>query len=239
MDARLVSNKTMWNALTSHHIKSEFYDVEGFKAGHIRLHPLEREEMGDVRGKSLLHLMCHFGLDTLSWARLGAEVTGVDFSDKAIDYARKLSGETGTKADFICSDIYDLPDVLDRQFDIVFTSYGVLSWLPDLNRWAAIVASFLKPGGFFYIAEIHPMLFTIGYESDPELRIKNPYFQTDEQEISGGFTDYASDFTHDHVSYEWQWPVSDVVTVLAQAGIQIEYLHEFPFCCFRGNEDMH
>lgn len=172
MDERLKANKKVWDALTGPHLLSEFYDVEGFKAGNDWLRPLEIEEMGDVHGKTLLHLQCHFGQDTLSWGRRGAIVTGVDFSDEAIDYARKLSKETGIKADFICSDIYALPEILDQQFDIVFTSYGVLTWLPDLKRWAEVVAHFLKPGGFFYIVEIHPILYIIGYEPNPELRVK-------------------------------------------------------------------
>ena len=238
MDERLESNKNLWNALTGHHVKSTFYNVAGFLDGRCTLMPLEREEMGDVKGRSLLHLQCHFGLDTLSWARLGAEVTGADFSDEAINCARKLSVDTSIKADFICADIYALPDLLDKQFDIVFTSYGVLTWLPDLDEWAEIAARYVKPGGFFYIAEIHPMLFTVGYEPDPELRIRNSYFPVSEQERYEGGSDYASDFTHDFVSYEWQWPVSTVVTALAQAGLRIEFVHEFPFCCFQGRRDM-
>ncbi len=239
MDDRLESNKTLWNALTGLHVKSAFYDVAGFLNGRCTLMPLEREEMGDVSGKSLLHLQCHFGLDTLSWVRLGAEVTGTDFSDKAIEYARKLSGEAGIQADFICADIYALPDILDKQFDIVFTSYGALTWLPDLDGWAEIVARYVKPGGFFYVAEIHPMLYAIGYEPDPELRLKNSYFPAVEQERNEGGSDYATSFTHDFVSYEWQWPVSTVVTALAQAGLRIEFVHEFPFCCFCARQDMY
>ena len=239
MDERLKANKKVWDALTGPHLKSEFYDVEGFIAGKDWLRPLEIEEMGDVRGKTLLQLQCHFGQDTLSWGRRGAIVTGVDFSDEAINHARKLSKEIGIKADFICSDIYALPEILVKQFDIVFTSYGVLTWLPDLKRWAEIIDHFLKPGGFFYIAEIHPILFIIGYEPDPDLRVKNPYFPTGKQEKYEGGEDYASDFTHDFVSYEWQHPLSTVISALSGAGLRIEYLHEFPFCCYRARKDMY
>ncbi|MCG2767215.1 MAG: class I SAM-dependent methyltransferase, partial [Anaerolineae bacterium] len=154
----LETNRELWNGWAKLHIESAYYDVEGFKAGGESLHPLEIEEVGDVSGKTLLHLQCHFGQNTLSWARRGARVTGVDFSDDAIALACSLSRELDIEAEFIRSDIYDLPEVLDRQFDIVFTSYGVLCWLPDLTRWAEIVARYLSPGGTFYIAEFHPLL---------------------------------------------------------------------------------
>ena len=235
MDKYLEQNKAHWNEITPYHERSEFYDVAGFKAGRIRLHPLEREEMGDVTGKSLLHLQCHFGMDTLSWARLGATVTGVDFSDEAINFARKLAKEIGIDADFICSDILALPDVLDKQFDIVFTSYGALTWLPDLKRWAEIVAHYLQPGGFFYIAEIHPMLEVFyNEESDySELTVSQPYFRDDKPVKYEGGGDYASDFSHELTSFEWQYPLSDVISALSRAGLHIEYLHEFPVCCFK------
>src|SRR3954464_11903705 len=154
-DEYIQSNRKLWNDWTGIHAQSEFYDVESFKEGKFRLHPIEKEELGDVRGKTLLHLQCHFGLDTLSWANLGAIVTGADFSDKAIDLARELSRETGLPATFICSNIYDLPAALEGQFDIVFTSHGVLGWLPDMPNWGKVVAHFLKPGGTFYVAEVH------------------------------------------------------------------------------------
>ena len=131
------------------------------KRGGITLKALEREEVGPVSGKTLLHLQCHFGLDTMSWARLGAQATGVDFSDEAIELARALNAEVGTDARFIRSDVYDLTNVLDEEFDIVFTSYGVLVWLPDLDRWADVIRRCLKPGGTFYIVEFHPHLATL------------------------------------------------------------------------------
>jgi SAM-dependent methyltransferase len=238
MDERLEHNKTMWNALVDSHVKSAFYDVAGFKAGKDWLRPLEIEEVGDVHSKSLLHLQCHFGQDTLSWGRRGAKVTGVDFSDEAIKAAQKLSRETGIKAHFICSDIFALPEVLDKQFDIVFTSYGVIGWLPDINKWGEIAAHYVKPSGFFYITEIHPLLFAMGEKADAGLRVVNSYFRNSEPVRYAGGSDYASEFTHRLVSYEWQFTVGDVVTALAKAGLRIEYLHEFPLCCFRGRPDM-
>ena len=146
-------NKSLWNGKTAIHVKSDFYDVESFKKGKSSLNFIELEALGDVKGKSILHLQCHFGLDTLSWARLGANVTGVDFSDKAIDYARSLNSELGLNAKFILSNVYDLKNNLDEKFDIVFTSYGTIGRLPDLNRWADVVSHFLKPGGTFFMVE--------------------------------------------------------------------------------------
>ena len=135
--------------------------MDGFKAGRITLNDVEREEVGPVSGKSLLHLQCHFGMDTMSWARLGAEATGVDFSDAAIDLARSLNDELGLSARFLCSNVYDLPGALDEQFDIVFTSHGVLCWLPDLDGWAGVIDNHLKPGGLFYIIDGHPFMGSV------------------------------------------------------------------------------
>src|SRR3954452_15106402 len=132
MDEHRTVNRAHWDEATDVHVASDFYDVASFKAGTNRLHGIERAELGDVSGKSLLHLQCHFGLDSLSWARLGAQVTGIDFSANAIELARSLSEQTGIPARFIQTNIYDLPEVLSEQFDVVFTSYGVISWLPDL-----------------------------------------------------------------------------------------------------------
>lgn len=134
-----------------------FYNVDEFKKGKITLKDIELAELGDVKNKSLLHLQCHFGLDTLSWARLGAEVTGVDFSEEAIEYAKRLSQELDIPARFICSNIYDTIELITDKFDIVFTSYGVLCWLPDLVEWAEIISHFLRCGGIFYIVEFHPV----------------------------------------------------------------------------------
>src|SRR5436853_4157193 len=143
------ANRDRWNELAPLHARSAFYDVAGFKAGKTSLRPLELAEVGDVAGKALLHLQCHFGMDTLSWARLGAQVTGIDFSDKAIAIAQNLSQELNLDTTFICTELYNLPDVLDAAgaFDIIYTSYGAVGWLPDLQPWGSIIAHYLKPGG--------------------------------------------------------------------------------------------
>ena len=150
MDEAIRSNRELWDAWTKIHVASEFYDVEGFRNGTrpIRIADYERDEVGPVDGLSLLHLQCHFGLDTLSWARLGATVTGADFSPEAVAAARALASEVGIEARFVESDVYGLPGVLDEQFDIVYTSGGVLEWLPDIARWGQVAAGFVRPGGF-------------------------------------------------------------------------------------------
>jgi len=181
VDDALRSNRDVWDAWTEIHVTSSFYDVASFRKGGarpIRLAAYEREEVGNVEGRSLLHLQCHFGLDTLSWARLGATVTGVDFSERAVAEARKLAADIGVPATFIASNVYSLPDVLDERFDIVYTSGGVLGWLPDIAGWARVAAHFVRPGGFFYITEIHPVaqVFAIEGVAPGELRLAYPYW---------------------------------------------------------------
>ncbi|MCC7297291.1 MAG: class I SAM-dependent methyltransferase, partial [Bacteroidia bacterium] len=149
----LETNRDSWNKRTEIHYSSAFYDLEGFIAGKSSLQDIELQLLGDIQNKSVLHLQCHFGQDTLSLARMGAEVTGVDFSDAAIKKATELAEIVQQKARFICADIYNLPAHLNEHFDIVFTSYGTIGWLPDLEKWAKIVSHFLKPGGSFVFAE--------------------------------------------------------------------------------------
>jgi len=239
MDERLKTNLAKWDAVVPVHARSDAYDVAGFKAGRIKLHELERAEVGDVRGKSMLHLQCHFGLDTLSWARLGADVTGLDFSDEAIKLARSLSDELKIPARFVCSDIYDAPSAVDGKFDVVFTSYGAITWLPDMRRWAGIIAHFLKPGGFFYIADQHPFATIFNNLDDAsELSIMFPYFR-EEMILSSGGQDYAdSTYVNEHDNAEWIHTIDSITSSLIDAGLQIEFLHEhsscpwrmFPFC---------
>lgn len=230
MDEFLKANQELWNEWTGEHEKSAFYDLEGFKAGKERLKSIELEEVGDVRGKSLLHLQCHFGLDTLAWARHGATVTGVDLSTDSIALARSLSDELHIPATFVCSDILTLPENLQGQFDIVFTSYGILHWLRDLKRWAQVIDHFLKPGGFFYIVEDHPFMRV--FSSDPELGIKpdNPYFFSEEPYKAESTGTYATNFQgKKRTYYMWDHSIGEVINSLIDAGLRIEFLHEFPF----------
>jgi SAM-dependent methyltransferase len=235
MDKYIGINRELWNELTPIHARSDYYDLEGFRSGKSTLRPIELEELGDVYGKSLLHLQCHFGLDTLSWARLGAKATGVDFSDKAIALARRLSKETGIEASFVHSDIYDLPKKLYGQFDIVFTSYGILCWLPDLRRWAEIITLFMKPGGTFYMVADHPLnnIFE-SVEDSSELKVAYSYFHTPEPikwEPGGSYADPNAKVSHP--SYEWTHSLSDVLNALISTGLRIEFVHEFPVCAWQ------
>jgi SAM-dependent methyltransferase len=225
------TNVDRWNELASMHSKSAFYDVAGFRAGKCTLRPIEVEELGDVAGKSLLHLQCHFGLDTLSWARRGARVTGVDFSEAAIALARSLSDELGIDADFVCSDVYDLPKVLSGKFDIVFTSYGGICWLGDLRGWAETIKRFLKPDGTFYMVEVHP--FANIFDDRPgvtDLRVAYSYFDSGpiKEQSVGSYADRSASVVHS-VSYSWQHQLGEVLNQLINAGLTIEFVHEFSY----------
>jgi len=220
-------NRREWNQRTDAHFKHPEYHVKEFLAGRISLHPLELEEVGDVTGKRLLHLQCHFGLDTLSWARKGAIVTGVDISDRSIERANELKTKIGVDARFIRSDLFDLPNVLDEEFDIVFSSYGVTWWMSDINRWGKVVARFIKKGGFFYVADDHPVKSML----DGDKKIVESYFHLPEAEYYENEPDYC-DKKLIVKEYGWRWPIGDIVTALAKAGLTIEFLHEFPFCVY-------
>ncbi|MBI5093105.1 MAG: methyltransferase domain-containing protein [Candidatus Hydrogenedentes bacterium] len=233
MDKYLEVNRAIWNASTPIHVASAFYDVPGFKAGRCTVFEVERAEVGDVSGKSLLHLQCHFGMDTLSWARLGARVVGVDFSDVAIAQAQALAAETGIDARFVCSDVYALRERVHEQFDVVFTSQGVLCWLPDVMEWGRIAAHFLRPGGVFYIHEFHPIgLF---YQPPGVVAVLDgeTYARRGEpirSEQRGTYADLDADICMPE--YEWPYTLGDVVTALASAGLRIEFLHEFDHCAY-------
>lgn len=220
------ANKEGWNKRTNIHKNSTFYDVSSFKAGKSSLKPIELEEVGAVKGKSLLHLQCHFGMDTVSWAREGAQVTGIDISDHAIDSATELSKELNIPAEFICCNIYDLQKYSDKKFDIVFTSYCVIGWLPDLDKWAEILNHFLKPGGIFYIIEFHPVVLMM---DDNFNYIKYPYHNSETivEKQSGTYTDRNADIECEE--YSWNHSLSEVINSLIKHNLQIQYLNEFPF----------
>lgn len=223
------ANRQGWNKRTPVHVRSTMYDVDGFRAGKTSLNKIELQEVGNVKGKSLLHLQCHFGLDTLSWAREGATVTGVDISEEAIAQAKQLAAELGIAAEFVCSNIYQISDLLDRQFDVVFTSYGAICWLPDLQEWGQIISRFLKPGGIFYIVEFHPVVYML---DDEMQHLKYPYSSTQviEEVQTGTYTDFSAPITYKE--YTWNHGLGEVVNALATAGLRIEMLHEFPFSCY-------
>lgn len=230
MDKYLKANQKLWDQWTIEHEKSPFYDLAGFRSGKDRLRSIELSELGDVAGKSLLHLQCHFGMDTLAWARRGAVVTGVDLSEKSIALARSLSEELNIPSQFYCSDIYQLPDILSEDFDIVFTSYGVLHWLQDLQQWGKIIANFLKTNGIFYIVEDHPTFRMFTTERESEIKLANPYFFSDLPEKIEGTGSYATENQGETASfYIWNHSMSEILNALINAGLTIEFLHEFPY----------
>lgn len=229
----LDKNKASWNRRTKYHLTSDFYDVKGFLEGKTSLKSIETELLGDVKEKTVLHLQCHFGQDSLSLARLGAEVTGVDLSDKAIENAAILANKTGLKATFICCDLYSLPQHLEAQFDIVFTSYGTIGWLPDLDKWAAIVSRYLKPGGKFVFVEFHPVVWMF---DDYFEKVAYNYFNTGPivETESGTYADRNAPINQEYVG--WNHPSSEVLTALLKSGLTLRSFQEFdysPYNCFR------
>ena len=221
------TNRALWNAWADLHIGSRFYDVDGFLSGGSSLREIEIGEVGEVRGKTLLHLQCHFGLDTLSWARLGARVTGVDFSDRAIAHARELAERAGLDARFVCASVYDAGAALDgERFDIVFTSYGALPWLPELTRWSEAVARVVAPGGVVHVIEFHPFLDMLDGGGE---RLVHPYFN-----LGPIRTTTAASYTGDATAAAWEevtWShaLGDVVNALIAAGLRIERLNEYDY----------
>ncbi len=221
-------NRKWWNDVTSIHSASKLYNLPAFKKGKSSLQKIEIEELGRVKGKTLLHLLCHFGMDTLSWARRGAIVTGVDISDDSIKLAKKLSRQINVPAKFIASDVYDLPNVLDDKFDIIFMSYGVLLWLKNIKKWAKIIKHFLKEGGTFYITELHP--FTNILSADFKIYFdyfdRGPYMDDE----PGTYADWNAD-VHG-ATYVWLYTISDLINALIEQGLKVEFLHEFPFAMY-------
>lgn len=230
------ANTELWNKRTAVHKDSSFYNVSGFKAGKNMLTPIELKELDDVKGKKMLHLQCHFGIDSLCWARMGAEVTGIDLSDAAIAEANKLNNEMNLNAKFICCNVYDLKEHLNEKFNIVFTSYGVTGWLPDLDKWAAVISHFLKPDGIFYMAEFHPVVWMF---DDAFTHIQYAY-ENREVLVTDNYGTYADrDIAIAGKEYSWNHSISEVLNALIKQGMQIQLFNEFmysPYPNFRNSE---
>jgi SAM-dependent methyltransferase len=230
-DEWIAANRAAWNQKADGHFASGFYRVDDFRArpDASTLKPPELELVGDVAGRALLHLQCHFGLDTLSWARRGARVTGVDLSDRSIELARNLAGDLGLDATFTRGDAQALDPSWRDAFDVVVSSYGVLCWLADLDRWAVGISRVLRPGGCFVLVEFHPVMDVL---HPGKLTGRPSYFP------SGSFLNQergsyaAPDATFEVTEYLWQHPVGEVVTALAGAGLVLEVLAEYPYCSY-------
>jgi SAM-dependent methyltransferase len=237
-DNYLAYNKETWNRRVQTHLESEFYDINSFLRGQSSLKSIELELLGDIAGKSILHLQCHFGQDTISLARLGAHVTGVDLSDKAIETARELATELNTNADFICCDVYELDKYLDKQFDIVFTSYGTIGWLPDLNRWGNVISKFLKPKGKLVFIDFHPT--SLMFDDDFK-EIKYNYFNKGPINFTekGSYAD--KDSTIETEYYWWDHSLSDIINSLIKNNLTIQQFDEYdysPYDCYPMTEEV-
>jgi SAM-dependent methyltransferase len=230
-------NQANWDDRVPIHVASSFYDLAGFRAGADTLRPFEPAEAGDLPRQQLVHLQCHIGLDTLSWARRGALVSGLDFSAPAIAAASALAAELGIEANFVVSDVYDAPAALGgRRFDIVYTGIGALAWLPDIPRWARVVAGLLAPGGFLYLVEGHPVAQIL--DDATGLVVSRDYFDS-----RPTVEEYAHTYTDgpplEHVrTVEFQHGIGEVITALIEAGLRIEFLHEFDFDAFGRYESL-
>ncbi|MFI8003659.1 class I SAM-dependent methyltransferase [Streptomyces sp. NPDC086010] len=230
------TNRARWDERVPIHAAGEFYGLDAFLAGRDALRPFELEEVGHVTGRTLLHLQCHIGVDTLSWARHGAaRVVGLDFSEPAVETARGLARSlelTPERAAFVAADVYDAAQAVpDSAYDIVYTGLGALNWLPDLGRWAETAASLVAPGGFLYVAEFHPLTDCLDDETGS--RVAYDYFSRDPwvDETPGTYADLDARTVHNR-SVEWQHPVGDVVSALAAAGLRIDFLHEHDVSLF-------
>ena len=226
-------NRALWDEWTGLHVEGGFYDRARFVRDpkDVRIREYELEELGDISGKTLLHLQCHFGLDTLSLARLGASVTGADFSPRGIEEARCLASDCGLDATFVCSDLYELPQRLEGEFDVVYTSRGVLYWLPDIERWAEVVAHFVKPGGTFYILEAHPAFMVFENEGEAEPVVRYPYFNGPEPmtfEVHGSYADPEAELEAER-EHGWAHGLGEIVNALVGQGLTICSLREYPF----------
>jgi len=218
-------NRARWDELVAIHLRSPDYRVAAFKAGEDHLHPIEAAEIGPIAGKRLVHLQCHFGLDTLCLARRGAVVTGLDFSLTAIAAARALAAETGIPARFVAGNVYDAPALVGERFDVVYVSWGALNWLPDIARWAKVVAEMLENGGFLYLLEGHPIAMALAQEEpDSAILPTYDYFQKPDPLVNFAATSYTGDpdpVTHTEM-HEWIHPIGAMVTALIEEGLSIE-----------------
>ncbi len=231
-DRYFEGNRANWDERVPIHIASQGYDMTGFLRGEKQLTRTEREEVGDVRGKRLLHLQCHFGMDTLNWARLGATVTGLDLSPAGVEAARRLATYAEiADTRFVEANVYDAPEALDGEtFDIVYTGIGALNWLPDIKAWARAAAACVAPGGFLYLIECHPVLWSLDDAGpDPAFVLKYPYFETVEPgyvaEDAQTYTDGPL-LTQAPVSYEWNHGLGETIDALLQAGLHLDFVHE-------------
>ncbi|WEK70566.1 MAG: class I SAM-dependent methyltransferase [Candidatus Chryseobacterium colombiense] len=237
MENYLEINRKSWDAKVEFHLQSDFYFVDEFMKGRTSLNSIELELLGDIRDKKILHLQCHFGQDSISLSRMGAKVTGIDLSDKAIETAKDLAQKCGTDTEFICSDVYSLPDFLNEKYDIIFTSYGTIGWLPDLKKWADIINYFLKENGKFVMAEFHPVVWMF---DDDFTKVVYNYFNEKPiiETYEGTYADQSADLKQKYIM--WNHSLEEVIQNLIKNGIELQDFHEYdwsPYRCFKHVEE--
>lgn len=220
-------NRRAWNEIAAQRHKVSFPAAEFFAQGQSVLDPRVVEAAGDVKGKTLLHLQCSTGSDTLSWTVQGADATGVDISDEQIAIAQQTANDAGLSTRFIVADVYNLPNELYESFDIVFTGGGSLVWLPDIDRWANIVASVLRQDGLFLLFEEHPVSGCMEVQ-DGNVQVTTNYFGRNAPMVDQGWAHFKGGESAQELKYEFAWPLGDVITALAQAGLSIGALREYP-----------
>ena len=220
------TNKSTWNEKVAIHAKSDMYDLEAFKNGKSSLMSYEKRALGNVHGKSLLHLQCHFGQDTLSWSREGAKCVGIDLSDEGINLAKNLNTELDLDAKFFCCNVLNTSQFVKETFDIVYTSYGVIGWLPDLKPWGKMIAERLNSGGVFYMVEFHPIVWMFDYlEGKPIMKYGYMRDEVIYEEYEGTYANQDSKMISKE--YGWNHGLSEVINALTEAGLRIEYLNEY------------
>ena len=231
------TNRRSWDERVPIHVASEFYDVDGFRAGKPSVQPFEVEELGPLGDLDLVHLQCHFGMDMLDLVRLhpGLRAVGLDFSSPAVEAAGRLAEELNLaeRARFVASDVMHASDVLEPgSFDVVYTGKGALCWLSDLPGWAAQCARLLKPGGFLYVSEFHP----IGNALDVKATggVGDDYFRTDPwvDEYEGSYAD-ADAVTEHNLTYCWNHTIASTLGAVMGAGLRLQFFHEFDHTLFK------
>lgn len=237
MENYIEINKHAWNTKLDSHLKSDFYDIESFKKGKSSLNEIELDLLGDIKDRKILHLQCHFGQDTLSLARMGADVTGVDLSDRAIKTANELSNELNVNARFIESDILKLSEVHSEKYDIVFASYGVLGWHPTAKKWFNEASKFVKPGGKLILVEFHPIIWI--HDGAME-NIVYSWFNDEEivDESEGTYADKEAKIKYQEVG--WNHSLEDIFMGAIESGFKINSYKEYnysPYECFAGLEE--
>ena len=247
LDEYREANHASWSERVAGHWKSDAYDAPGFIADRQRISGVvrfDRHYLGDLDGRTLLHLQCHFGMDTLSWARLGADVTGIDFSEEAIAAAQRMSAESGTPGRFVVSELYDTARALGgEQFDVVYTGIGAINWLPDIVGWGEVVAGLLKPGGTFYVREAHPTAWAlrspIEDPYDETLVLEYPYFEVIEPIAWDAVESYQGSATLENtMTYEWNHGLAEIMGSLTSRGLTIDLFEEHRFLEWQGQHHM-